>query len=153
MASCFPFLFGQPEPTPQWRKILMLFGPPGAGKGTHAPKIVEALKIPQLSTGDMLREAVAKGTEVGLKAKAVMAAGGLVSDEIVVGIIRDRIQQMDCGWGFILDGFPRTVAQAEALDQMLAEMHGEVVTGEPLMQRPDDTATALVKRLEEYHAQ
>merc|ERR1719181_2657286 len=86
------------------RKIMMLFGAPGAGKGTQGPKIVEELAIPQLSTGDMLREAVAAGTEVGKKAKEVMASGGLVSDEIVIGIIKDRIKQDDCGSGFILDG-------------------------------------------------
>jgi len=108
----------------QWRKILILFGPPGAGKGTQAPKIVDKLNIPQLSTGDMLREAVANKTEVGVKAKEIMNAGGLVSDDIVVGIIQDRIAQIDCGWGFILDGFPRTVKQADALDNMLANSHG-----------------------------
>jgi adenylate kinase len=188
------------------RKILILFGAPGAGKGTQAPKIVDTLGIPQLSTGDMLREAVAAGTEVGKKAQAKMKAGELVSDEIVVGIIADRIKQPDCANGFILDGFPRTLEQTLALDAMLTQS-GEVVsdvvefqipdavleericgrwihkksgrsyhvkfappksmklvdgkpdpatmkddaTGEPLMQRPDDTASALVKRLEEYH--
>ena len=102
------------------RKIMILFGPPGAGKGSQAPKIVDALGIPQLSTGDMLRAAVAAGTEVGMQARSVMESGGLVSDELVVGIIKDRILEGDCSGGFILDGFPRTVAQAEMLDAMLA---------------------------------
>ena len=97
---------------------LILLGAPGAGKGTQAEVISEALSIPQISTGNMLREAVKNGTEYGLKAKAAMDSGALVSDEIVIGILKDRIAQDDCKGGFILDGFPRTGPQAEALDAM-----------------------------------
>lgn len=98
---------------------MILLGPPGAGKGTQSVRIAERYAIPQLSTGDMLRAAVAAQTPVGLKAKEAMDAGALVSDEIVVGIVADRIEEPDAANGFILDGFPRTVAQAEALDTML----------------------------------
>lgn len=100
---------------------LILLGPPGAGKGTQAAWLKETFQIPQLSTGEMLREAVAKGTEVGREAKAIMEAGRLVSDEIINRIVAERIDAPDCASGFILDGFPRTIPQAEALDLMLAE--------------------------------
>lgn len=99
---------------------LILLGPPGAGKGTQSQRLVEKLGIPQLSTGDMLREAVKAGTEVGLKAKAVMDAGNLVSDEIVNAIVSERIDQPDAVKGFILDGYPRTLVQADAVEDMLA---------------------------------
>lgn len=101
----------------------MLMGPPGAGKGTQAAKLVEHLKLAHISTGDMFRAAVKEGTELGKKAKEYMDAGQLVPDEVTIGIVKERLMKPDCQKGFILDGFPRTVAQAEALDKSLATMN------------------------------
>lgn len=97
---------------------IILLGAPGAGKGTQAEKICEAYNIPIVSTGNMIREAVKNGTEMGLRAKALIEAGKLVADEVVIGIVKDRLSQADCENGFVLDGFPRTIPQAEALDKM-----------------------------------
>ena len=152
---------------------LIFLGPPGAGKGTQAQRIEETFSIPQLSTGDMLRAAVVAETAVGLQAKDIMARGDLVPDEVVVGIISDRIEQDDCANGFILDGFPRNVAQAEALDVMLSKksisldavielaVDPEVLIGRILKRaeesvdgpRQDDTEEALQHRLQVYEKQ
>jgi adenylate kinase len=177
-------------------KNLILIGPPGAGKGTQAKLLVEALGVPQYSTGDMLRAAIRQGTPVGLEAQGYMSRGALVPDEVVVGIIGETLAAAGAGRGFILDGFPRTVAQAEALGQMLAaqgeaiervvmlEVPNDLVVarlggrltcpvdqqtfhpvsmppkvggrcdacGTTLLQRPDDTVEAIVKRLQAYEA-
>ena len=101
--------------------IIILLGPPGAGKGTQADAIRDSLSIPKLSTGDMLRETVASGSPLGKRLQEIMSAGQLVSDEIMINMIRERIAQSDCANGFILDGFPRTLAQAEALGEMFAD--------------------------------
>lgn len=172
---------------------MILLGAPGAGKGTQAKFLTEAYGIPQISTGDMLRAAVKAGTEVGLKAKEVMDSGGLVTDDIIIDLVKDRIQEDDCNSGFLFDGFPRTIPQAEALrdagvdidvvleidvpdDEIVKRLSGRRVhldsgrvyhvefnppaqeglddeTGEPLIQRDDDTEETVRKRLSLYHEQ
>ncbi|MDX8464269.1 adenylate kinase [Mesorhizobium sp. VK23B] len=153
---------------------LILLGPPGAGKGTQAQRLVDKHGIPQLSTGDMLRAAVQAGTEVGKRAKAVMDAGELVSDAIVNAIVAERIDQPDCARGFILDGYPRTLVQADAVEAMLSERNialdsvielvvddkalvGRIVkraedakaAGQPV--RKDDNPAVFEERLREYY--
>jgi adenylate kinase len=155
---------------------LILLGPPGSGKGTQAQRLVKRHGIAQLSTGEMLRAAVAAETPVGLRAKDIMASGGLVPDDIVIGIISDRLDQPDAARGFILDGFPRTVPQAEALDELLKKKHMKLdavvelrVNESALLQRVenrvaqmrargeevriDDTPEVLTKRLASYRSQ
>ncbi|KEP47434.1 adenylate kinase cytosolic protein [Rhizoctonia solani 123E] len=186
------------SPTPAQQLRMILIGPPGAGKGTQAPAIRDKFCVCHLATGDMLRDQVAKKTSLGVEAKKIMDAGGLVSDDIMVGMIKDQLQNnKNCKNGFILDGFPRTVPQAEKLDGMLSERkekldhvvelkiddqllvsritgrlihvasgrtyHREFnppkkpmtddVTGEPLIQRSDDNAETLRKRLVTFHQQ
>ena len=123
--------------------VLILLGPPGAGKGTQARMLETKFGLVQLSTGDLLRAAVAAGTEAGLAARAVMDAGGLVSDEIVIAILRDRLTDADCAKGVILDGFPRTGAQAEALDALLADS-GQRIDAAISLEVEDD---AMVSRI------
>lgn len=122
---------------------LILLGGPGAGKGTQAKKLIDKFQIPQISTGDILRAAVKEGTEMGRKAKEYMDAGKLVPDEVVIGIIKDRLAQPDCKKGFILDGFPRTVPQAEALDKVLTGLGNKIDHVVSI----DVDEEALVKRL------
>ena len=172
---------------------LILLGGPGAGKGTQAGYITKKFNIPQISTGDMLRAAVKAGTDLGKEAKKVMDAGGLVSDELILGLVKERIQESDCANGFLFDGFPRTLAQADSLKEQGVEIDGvveidvddaEIIkrmsgrrvhlssgrtyhvvfnppkvegkddeTGEDLIQREDDQADTVKKRLDVYHDQ
>ncbi len=172
---------------------LILLGPPGAGKGTQAQFITDRFGIPQISTGDMLRVAIKAGTPLGVAAKKVMDAGQLVSDDIVIALVKERLARSDCASGYLFDGFPRTLPQAEAMksagvaldyvleidvpdEEIIARMGGrrvhlasgrtyhvrfnppkvadrDDVTGEPLIQRDDDRADTVRKRLEVYHAQ
>ena len=172
---------------------IILLGPPGAGKGTQAQFIKERLGIPQISTGDMLRAAVASGSELGQRVKAVMDSGALVSDEIIIDLVKDRIAQADCASGFLFDGFPRTIPQAQAMqaagveidavveihvadDELVKRITGrrvhpdsgrvyhieynppkqadrDDVTGDPLIQREDDTEETVRERLEVYNEQ
>ena len=122
---------------------LILLGAPGAGKGTQAEVISQALSIPQISTGNMLREAVRTGTEYGVKAKAAMDSGALVSDDIVIGILKERIAQDDCKNGYVLDGFPRTIPQAEVLDEALTKL-GDAIDYAINVDVPDEN---IVKRM------
>lgn len=172
---------------------VILLGAPGAGKGTQAQLIMEKFGIPQISTGDMLRAAVKAGTPLGLQAKDIMASGGLVSDDLIIALVKERITAADCANGFLFDGFPRTIPQAEALqeagvhidhvieidvadEEIVARLSGrrvheasgriyhvihnapkreglDDVTGEPLVQRPDDAEETVRKRLGVYHQQ
>ena len=145
---------------------IILLGAPGSGKGTQAATIIQKYVIPHISTGDLLRAEVASGTALGQRAKAIMESGQLVSDEIMLGMIEERLSKDDVDNGFLLDGFPRTLAQAEALDEMLGKLgqpidvvlffdvdYGEIMQRLLARKRADDTEDTIRKRLEVYEAQ
>jgi adenylate kinase len=143
---------------------LLILGPPGAGKGTQAALVCKALGIPHVSTGEMLRDHVARGTELGQQAKLIMDAGDLVSDQIVIAMVEERLAQPDAACGFLLDGFPRTAPQAGALEDVIAEnpLDGVIVLEVPEDEivdrtlargRSDDTAESVRTRLARYHEQ
>tara|TARA_Y200000002_G_C22353749_1_gene526133 strand:- start:51 stop:602 length:552 start_codon:yes stop_codon:yes gene_type:complete len=144
---------------------IILFGPPGSGKGTQATFISESLSVPHLSTGDMLRSSVSSGSEIGLKAKKIMESGGLVSDEIVFSIVQERIAKNDCKKGFILDGFPRTVNQAKKLDLLLNDNYKldcvlrikvneeEIIKRLIVRARDDDKPDIIKNRFKTYNSE
>jgi adenylate kinase len=149
---------------------LLVLGPQGAGKGTQAKRIYEEFGIPHVSTGDMFRAAIAKGTELGLQVEPLLKSGALVPDELTIGLIRDRLSQDDARAGFVLDGFPRNLDQAEALDRMLGEQERQLdailffdvpdevgleraLRRATIENRPDDTPEVIARRLETYHAE
>ena len=143
---------------------ILLLGPPGSGKGTQADLLCKALRIPHISTGAMLRDHVARGTDLGTRAKAIMDVGDLVSDEIVVGMVQERLAEPDAACGYLLDGFPRTLAQAEALDAVIGTgaldaivvlevAESELVTRALARGRSDDTAETVANRFAVYRSQ
>jgi adenylate kinase len=152
----------RPHAAPEARRPIIFLGPPGAGKGTQAVQLAAHLKIPCISTGEMLRDAISRRTELGRKAEPIMAQGGLVPDDLLLAMIQERIRQRDCDRGYILDGFPRTLPQAQALEGLVGGGISDLVVfnmevpREELMrrlagrQRHDDQGPAVLRRLSEY---